>query len=188
MLILINIRVPSKEAFLKSFIFLSSCAYICCCFWTGWHVFNGGNSTIPTHCVTEYHCGTKYPVWMKGTLPSVGVTASRQGCIAMSSGTSGSCCELTIDIKVKNCGHFYVYHLKPTHFCPMAYCAGMYTYDSIFKKLKLKMWEILVFNVMLWYFFKKKIKISFIVSYQDVYLCLCRRNLHMQCRRFWRTV
>lgn len=90
----------------------------------GWHVFNGGNSTIPTHCVTEYHCGTKYPVWMKGTLPSVGVTASRQGCIAMTSGTSGSCCELTIDIKVKNCGHFYVYHLKPTHFCPMAYCAG----------------------------------------------------------------
>lgn len=139
MLILINIRLPSKEAFLKSFIFLSSCAYICCCFWTGWHVFNGGNSTIPTHCVTEYHCGTKYPVWMKGTLPSVGVTASRQGCIAMTSGTSGSCCELTIDIKVKNCGHFYVYHLKPTHFCPMAYCAGMYTYDSIFKKLKLKL-------------------------------------------------
>lgn len=127
---LINIRVPSREVFWESVIFLALWYFnmgLCSWFWTGWYVFNGGNATIPTHCVTEYHCGTKYPVWMKGTLPSVGVTASRQGCIALTSGTSGSCCELPIDIKVKNCGHFYVYHLKPTPFCPAAYCAGMYT-------------------------------------------------------------
>ena len=97
-------------------------------FWyvTGWYILNGGNDTIPTHCVTQYHCGTKFPVWMKGSLPSVGNTVDRQGCIALSHGTSGSCCELTVDMKVRNCGPFYVYHLKPTPFCPSAYCVGKY--------------------------------------------------------------
>nr|XP_022327876.1 von Willebrand factor D and EGF domain-containing protein-like [Crassostrea virginica] len=90
----------------------------------GWYILNGGNDTIPTHCVTQYHCGTKFPVWMKGSLPSVGNTVDRQGCIALSHGTSGSCCELTVDMKVRNCGPFYVYHLKPTPFCPSAYCVG----------------------------------------------------------------
>lgn len=87
----------------------------------------------------------------------VGVIVSRQGCIVMIFGIFGFCCELIIDIKVKNCGYFYVYYLKLIYFCLMVYCVGMYIYDSIFKKLKLKIQEILyvVFNVMLWYFKKK---------------------------------
>ncbi|XP_061188638.1 von Willebrand factor D and EGF domain-containing protein-like [Saccostrea echinata] len=91
----------------------------------GWYVFNGGNDTIPNHCVTKYHCGTKFPVWMKGQLPSVrdGVV-NRHGCIALTHSTNVLCCEIVLDMKVKNCGSFYVYYLKPTPFCPAAYCAG----------------------------------------------------------------
>ncbi|XP_056012961.1 von Willebrand factor D and EGF domain-containing protein-like isoform X2 [Ostrea edulis] len=91
----------------------------------GWYVFNGGNDTIPTHCVTAYHCGTRFPVWMKGSLPSVrdGIV-HRESCITLALSTSASCCELTMDMRVKNCGSFYVYYLKPTPFCPSGYCAG----------------------------------------------------------------
>lgn len=109
----------------------------------------------------------------------VGVIVSRQGCIVMIFGIFGFCCELIIDIKVKNCGYFYVYYLKLIYFCLMVYCVGMYIYDSIFKKLKLKIQEILVFNVMLWYFKKKRlkfylqcfIKIYIFVYVGEIYIC-----------------
>jgi hypothetical protein len=63
---------------------------------------------------------------MKGTVPSVGDgIVHRESCTTLSL-KSASCCDLTMDMQIKNCGSFYVYYLKPTPYCPSGYCAGKY--------------------------------------------------------------
>ena len=46
------------------------------------------------------------------------------------SGAKNPCCEHKVDIAVKNCTGFYVYYLSPTPSCPVAYCAGGFTWDK----------------------------------------------------------
>ena len=59
-------------------------------------------------CVLKYRCGTKYPVWLNGTHPTVAEgVVSRTVCY---SGYSG-CCWFSNIIKVKNCSSYYVYEL-----------------------------------------------------------------------------
>ncbi|XP_060568567.1 oncoprotein-induced transcript 3 protein-like [Ruditapes philippinarum] len=92
----------------------------------GWYRFTQGLNgsmpvKIPTTCVSEYHCGTHAPFWMNGTHPTVAddiVVKQICGSISM------NCCRYESTIRVKNCGAFYVYELKPTIGCSMAYCAG----------------------------------------------------------------
>ncbi|XP_053404691.1 von Willebrand factor D and EGF domain-containing protein-like [Mercenaria mercenaria] len=92
----------------------------------GWYRFTVGSAgstpaSLATKCVQQYHCGTHVPLWMNGTHPTAadGVVP-RQIC-----GTNGNnCCAYKDTIRVKNCGTYYVYELKPTRGCSIAYCAG----------------------------------------------------------------
>lgn len=90
----------------------------------GWYVFNN-NDEMPTSCVTQYHCGTHYPLWMQGTHPSLAEgIVQRKACSNIHGSTSQTCCDFSLDIQVKNCGTFYVYNLQTVPACSMAYCAG----------------------------------------------------------------
>jgi len=77
---------------------------------------------MPTACVPKLRCGTHAPGWLNGSHPSVadGIV-TRKVCYHWSSG----CCQWHNNIRVKNCGAFYVYELqKPAggNVCSLRYC------------------------------------------------------------------
>lgn len=53
--------------------------------------------------------------------PTGGQTVNRTACEA---NIYGDCCYQSIDIQIKDCGCYYVYHLRPTSGCYSAYCFG----------------------------------------------------------------
>ncbi|XP_056012794.1 von Willebrand factor D and EGF domain-containing protein-like [Ostrea edulis] len=90
----------------------------------GWYVFDN-NDEMPTSCVTQYHCGTHFPLWMQGSHPSqADGIVHRKACSNIYGSSSHTCCDFSLDIQVKNCGSFYVYYLQTVPACAMAYCAG----------------------------------------------------------------
>lgn len=90
----------------------------------GWYRFTsdaGRRVMMPEKTVPEYHCGTHDPIWLNGRHPTVAEgNVVRQVCI----NSFGFVCDDTFDINVKNCGDYYVYYLRPTYYCAIAYCAG----------------------------------------------------------------
>ncbi len=90
----------------------------------GWYRFTsfvGGQ--MPTSMVRPNRCGTRAPVWIKGTHPSVqNGTVDRKACMNFFNINNG--CSQSFYIKIRNCGSFYVYYLRPTYSCAIAYCAG----------------------------------------------------------------
>uniref|UniRef100_A0A8B8D604 von Willebrand factor D and EGF domain-containing protein-like n=1 Tax=Crassostrea virginica TaxID=6565 RepID=A0A8B8D604_CRAVI len=90
----------------------------------GWYAFDNSDE-MPTSCVTQFHCGTHFPLWMQGSHPSVadGIV-QRKACSNVYGSSSNTCCDFSLDIQVKNCGTFYVYYLQTVPACAMAYCAG----------------------------------------------------------------
>ena len=85
-----------------------------------WYRFQGNaGKQMPNGCVPKLHCGTHAPGWLNGNHPSVADGAvSRKVCFHWSSG----CCQWSSNIRVRNCGGFYVYELPPTRFCSLRYC------------------------------------------------------------------
>ena len=85
----------------------------------GWYRFVT-HKLMNTNCgYSDNYCNTDHPGWLNGNHPSVeeGVV-TRTVCF-----NSGSCsCNYGTDIKVLNCGSFYVYKLKPTPTCNLRYC------------------------------------------------------------------
>ncbi|KAL3871227.1 hypothetical protein ACJMK2_039235 [Sinanodonta woodiana] len=71
-----------------------------------------------------YRCGTQFPIWMNGTLPSEedGIVDS-VACVV----SAQSACSINYPIKVKNCGTFWVYFLTKTASRQEAYCFGIGT-------------------------------------------------------------
>lgn len=90
----------------------------------GWYrftSFTGGE--MPTSVVSPNHCGTVAPVWIQGTNPSEqDGTVNRKACINFFGLKNG--CAQSLNIKVRNCSSYYVYFLRPTYSCAIAYCAG----------------------------------------------------------------
>ena len=88
----------------------------------GWYRFTGvsGNPKMPTQCVSPTRrCGTHAPGWLNGQHPSVADgEVTRQVCYHW----SNNCCRWKNNIKVKNCGAFYVYELQKTPVCSLRYC------------------------------------------------------------------
>ena len=74
---------------------------------------------MPDTCVPKQHCGTYAPGYLTGGHPTVdeGVV-SRKVCFHSYYG----CCEISQNIRVRNCGGFYVYELLPTPKCFLRYC------------------------------------------------------------------
>ena len=90
----------------------------------GWYRFTsyvGGQ--MPTSIVSPNHCGTVAPIWLKGNHPSVADgTVTRKACINAFGINNG--CAQSFKVKIRNCSSFYVYFLRPTYSCAVAYCAG----------------------------------------------------------------
>ena len=80
-------------------------------------------------CVPMDRCGATTTVWLAEKHPTVEEgEVTRKVCyhFRMKSDYSygGSCCKWADSIKVRNCGDFYVYKLKPTEYCSQRYCTA----------------------------------------------------------------
>ena len=86
----------------------------------GWFRFEGSAGTrMPTSCPPTRRCGTDAPGWMNGGHPTVADgQISRQVCFHWDS----NCCLWSTNIKVRNCGSYYVYYLSGTPICSLRYC------------------------------------------------------------------
>ena len=86
----------------------------------GWFRFEGSAGTrMPTSCPPMNRCNTHLPGWMNGGHPTVADgQVSRQVCFHW----SGNCCIWSTNIKVRNCGSYYVYYLSGTPTCALRYC------------------------------------------------------------------
>ena len=94
----------------------------------GWYRFTsyvGGQ--MPTSHVSPNHCGTVAPVWLQGKHP-VSVengTVTVKACINFFNMSNG--CSQSFNVKIRMCNGttpFFVYYLRPTYSCAVAYCAG----------------------------------------------------------------
>lgn len=88
----------------------------------GWHRFQGAaGNRMADKCVPMKRCGTDATGFINGSHPTVdeGVVI-RKACYHM----AYSCCHRRNNIKVKNCGDFYVYDLQRTPGCSLGYCGN----------------------------------------------------------------
>ena len=89
----------------------------------GWFRFQGAAGTrMPTSCPPKYRCNTDVPGWLNGVHPTVASgEVTRKVCFHWWQ----DCCYASINIKVKNCGSFYVYYFDSTPkngWCSLRYC------------------------------------------------------------------
>ena len=87
-----------------------------------WYRMTGASGDkIPNKCVPKNRCGTHAPGWLNGSHPAVleGVV-NRQVCYHWSS----SCCNWKNNIKIRNCGSYYVYQLIKPPVCYLRYCGN----------------------------------------------------------------
>ena len=95
----------------------------------GWYRFTDAAGTrMPTSPVAIHHCGTHAPGWMNGDHPSKDDgSVKRKVCFHW----NNNVCLWNIEISVRNCGAFYVYHLPRIPYCYLRYCGtegrGTYT-------------------------------------------------------------
>ena len=90
-----------------------------------WYRFSGAaGNQIAESCVDMFRCGTSSPGWLNGSHPTVNEGAvQRRVCFTYDS----DCCFSSIYIRVRNCGGFYVYQLKPTKpYRDSRYCGNGY--------------------------------------------------------------
>ena len=87
-----------------------------------WYRFSGAaGNQIAESCVDMFRCGTSSPGWLNGSHPTVNEGAvQRRVCFTYDS----DCCFSSIYIRVRNCGGFYVYQLKPLTYCYSRYCGN----------------------------------------------------------------
>ena len=87
----------------------------------GWFRFEGAaGSRMPTRCTPTQRCNAVVTGWLNGGHPSVADgQVTRQVCFHWH-----DCCEWSTNIKVRNCGSFYVYYLGGTPHCYLRYCGS----------------------------------------------------------------
>lgn len=97
---------------------------------SGWYRFSGeAGFKMAEHCVSKGRCGTFAPGWLSGTHPTlVEGAVERKVCFHWFDWMS-DCCSFSTFIKVRNCGKFYVYKLRPPPVCSLRYCG-----NGLFKK------------------------------------------------------
>ena len=81
---------------------------------------NAGDQ-IPEECVPTGRCGTWAPGWLNGRHPTVeeGIV-TREVCYHW----NNKGCYWKNDIRVRNCGNYYVYELQPPPVCNLRYCGN----------------------------------------------------------------
>ncbi|CAH3133175.1 unnamed protein product [Porites lobata] len=88
----------------------------------GWFRFEGSAGTrMPTSCPPTHRCNADATGWMNGAQPSVADgQVSRQ---VRFHWIDSGCCQWSTNIKVRNCGSYYVYYLSGTPGgCHLRYC------------------------------------------------------------------
>ncbi|XP_076071801.1 uncharacterized protein LOC143043313 [Mytilus galloprovincialis] len=90
-------------------------------------------------------CGTKYPVWMKGSLPLVEEkTVVRDMCTTMENGS----CDRKFTIQIQNCTTYRVYFLRQLNTSFSGYCFGTLPVHDVTSKQTAEttddIWKILV--------------------------------------------
>ena len=91
---------------------------------TDWYRFSGAaGNQMAESCVDMDRCGTWNPGWLNGSHPTVNEGAvQRRVCFRDHRG----CCSFWTYIRVRNCGGFYVYQLKPLTEYYSRYCGNGY--------------------------------------------------------------
>ncbi|KAK3093793.1 hypothetical protein FSP39_020336, partial [Pinctada imbricata] len=111
---------------------------------TGWYRFqiNGSEADMPTSCAKANHCGTLAPLWLSlrdGMLPAPGESIRASACVTWSGQLRrASCCGFKYPVIVKNCLDFFVYRLRSTGGCDLAYCAEDYKVEFTRPKIRIK--------------------------------------------------
>ncbi|XP_032218989.1 uromodulin [Nematostella vectensis] len=85
-----------------------------------WYRFSGSMGTrMPNRCIAKNYCDTDAPGWLAGGHPTIqqGVVW-RKVCFHW----LNDCCLWSIYIRVRNCGPYFVYQLRPTSKCDLRYC------------------------------------------------------------------
>ena len=97
----------------------------------GWYRFQGAaGDRMADNCVPEDHCGTQYPVWLNDTHPTVsegvvtGIACYPYKYYYWYWHPSSNCCLWIDNIRVKNCGAFFVYELQKPPYCDSRYCGN----------------------------------------------------------------
>ena len=90
----------------------------------GWFRFEGSAGTrMPTSCPPYNRCGTDATAWIVGGHPTVADgQVNRKVCYHW---TFRGCCTWFTNIKVRNCGSYFVYYLHGTTSngdCSLRYC------------------------------------------------------------------
>ena len=88
----------------------------------GWYRFNGdaGNKMADSRVAT-YYCGTHAPGYLTGGHPSEAQgIVQRKVCYHW----SANYCRWSSNIRVRNCGDFYVYELSKPPACSLRYCGN----------------------------------------------------------------
>ncbi|XP_048767410.2 oncoprotein-induced transcript 3 protein-like [Ostrea edulis] len=81
------------------------------------------NVDILTSCPESLECGTPFPLWLNGSLPTESEGSVTRSVCKRGVGPQG-CCVKTYDIKMKNCSTFLAYCLTPPAECSERYCFG----------------------------------------------------------------
>lgn len=87
-----------------------------------WYRFDGAAGTrMPETCPEPLRCGTHAPGWLHGKhpLPGDGVV-QREVCFHW----NNNCCRWKKQIRLRNCGGFYVYELETPPTCNLRYCGN----------------------------------------------------------------
>ncbi|CAH3167240.1 unnamed protein product, partial [Pocillopora meandrina] len=85
-----------------------------------WYRFVGDAGTkMPTQCVPGDRCGAVLSGWLKGSHPTLADgEVSSEVCFTR----GGDCCKKSINIKVKDCGSYFIYKLFNVPSCDLRYC------------------------------------------------------------------
>ena len=95
----------------------------------GWYRFQGAaGDQMADKCVPTSYCGTKHPGWLSGTHPTVAEgVVTRKVCYHYwhySMYGTIHCCYYSNNIRVRNCGAFFVYELQKPPTCELRYCGN----------------------------------------------------------------
>jgi len=96
---------------------------------SGWYRFQGAaGDQMADKCIPTNFCGTNYPGWLNGSHPTVAEgVVTRKVCYHYSNYYwygSSSCCYYSNNIRVRNCGAFFVYELQKPPYCDLRYCGN----------------------------------------------------------------
>ena len=86
----------------------------------GWYRFQGvAGDRMTDKCVPENHCGSRWSGWLSPAHPSTEGVVTRIVCFSL----TYHCCDWYQNIRIRNCGAYFVYELlRPYVGCPARYC------------------------------------------------------------------